>query len=60
MFAMFKKKILDSQSPFTKQTMKVAERLFKANSQIPEVFDINWKLTVIDADIENAVAFPVA
>jgi Zn-dependent protease with chaperone function len=32
--------------------------LFAANKGIPEVSAINWKLTVIEADIINAAAFP--
>ena len=37
----------------------MANRLFVANKQIPEVAAIEWKLTVIDnPDLANAVAFP--
>jgi hypothetical protein len=37
----------------------VANRLFNSNKDLPEVSAITWKLTVIDADIVNAAAFPV-
>jgi len=56
---MYKKKILDLYSPYTNRAVKVANRLFVANKQIPEVAAIDWKLTVIDnPDLANAVAFP--
>lgn len=45
-------------SPYTNRALKVANRLFVANKELPEVSVINWKLTVIDADICNAAAFP--
>ena len=37
----------------------MANKLFSANKEIPEVSAINWKLTVINAKIINAAAFPV-
>lgn len=46
-------------SPYTNRALRVANRLFGANKEIPEVSAINWRLTVIDADVVNAVAFPV-
>ena len=36
----------------------MANRLFVANKALPEVSAINWKLTVINADICNAAALP--
>lgn len=58
-FIEYKKKILDLYSPYTNRAVKVANRLFVANKQIPEVSAIQWKLTVIDNPaIANAVAFP--
>lgn len=45
-------------SPYTNRALKVANRLFVSNKELPEVSVINWKLTVIDADICNAAAFP--
>ena len=57
-FIVYEKKILDIYSPYTNRALKVANRLFTSNKDIPEVANIKWKLTVIDADIVNAAAFP--
>lgn len=60
LLAIYESDILDPYSPHVNRAMRVANRLFSANREIPEVDNINWKLTVIDANIINAVAFPVA
>lgn len=60
LLAIYEKDILDPYSPYVNRAMRVANRLFSANREMPEVDNINWKLTVIDANIINAVAFPVA
>ena len=54
-----KDNILGSESPYTLRALRVSNRLFIANKQIPEVESINWKLTVVKNDITNAMAFPV-
>lgn len=59
LFTIYEKDILDPYSPYVNRAMRVANRLFSANKEIPEVESINWKLTVIDANLINAVAFPV-
>ena len=41
-------------SPYTNRALKVANRLFNSNRDLAEVAAIDWKLTVIDADIVNA------
>jgi len=46
-------------SPYTNRALKVSNRLFQANKDMEEVSSIKWRLTVIDADIINAAAFPV-
>ena len=58
-FKTFKDKILPPDHVLTRKTLQVGNRLFKANKEIPEVSNINWKLTVIDSNIVNACAFPV-
>jgi len=57
-FEQYKKNVLDIYSPHSHRALKVANRLFTANKEIPEVSAINWKLTVIEAPIINAAAFP--
>ena len=59
MFEQYKKQILGIQSPYAHRTLNVANRLFNANKGLPEVASVNWKLTVIDAKVANAMAFPV-
>jgi hypothetical protein len=51
--------IVNMYSPYTLRAMRVANRLFAANKEIQEIASIEWKLTLIDADNINAVAFPV-
>lgn len=58
LFEIYKDKIKSMDSTGTKRALTVASRLFSANKEIPQVSAINWKLTVIDADVVNAVAFP--
>lgn len=53
------KKIVSLYSPHSNKALRVANRLFNANREMDEVSSIKWKLTVIDADIVNAAAFPV-
>lgn len=55
----FGKHILDMYSPYTNRALKVSNRLFQANKDMEEVSSIKWRLTVIDADVINAAAFPV-
>lgn len=57
-FLTYEKNIHNLYSPYTNRALRVANRLFAANKGIPEVSAINWKLTVIEADIINAAAFP--
>ena len=57
-FEKYKKNVLDIYSPQSHRALKVANRLFTANKGIPEVSAIEWKLTVIEAPIINAAAFP--
>ena len=59
MFEQYKKEILSASNPYTHRTLKVANRIFDANKTIPEVSAINWKLTVIKSDVQNALALPV-
>jgi hypothetical protein len=47
-------------SPYANRALRVANRIFEANKDLKEVYAVKWKLTVIDADIINAVAFPVS
>lgn len=55
----YKNKILNEYSPYSNRSLKVANRLFVANKQIPEVAAIVWNLTVIDnPNLSNAIAFP--
>ncbi|CAF0951098.1 unnamed protein product [Brachionus calyciflorus] len=58
MLNLYKDKILPISNEKTQRTYQVAKRLFMANKTMPEVKDIDWKLTVIDADLVNAHAFP--
>ena len=58
-FGTYENKILDMYSPYTNRALKVANRIFEANKGLAEVSAVKWKLTVIDADVINAVAFPV-
>lgn len=59
LFVTNKNRILNEYSPHSNRAMKVANRLFVANKQIPEVTAIIWNLTVIDnPNLANAVAFP--
>jgi hypothetical protein len=59
-FITYEDKILDLYSPYTNRAIQVANRLFTANKNLPEVSAITWKLTVIDnPSLANAVAFPV-
>lgn len=55
----FHDQIVDLNSPYTHRALRVANRLFQSNKDIPEVGSINWTLTVIKGDLVNAVAFPV-
>lgn len=55
----FKDKILPSDHKYTTHALRIANRLFTANKNLPEVKDIKWKLTVIQSDLVNACAFPV-
>ena len=58
-FEPYKDHILDLNSPYTHRAMRVANRLFLANKNIPEVEAIKWKLTVIENPKNaNALAFP--
>lgn len=57
-FEKYKDKILGLNSSYVHRTLNVSNRLFNANKEIPEVKVVNWKLTVIDAKITNAFAFP--
>ena len=59
MFEQYKKNILGLNSPYTHRALKVSDRLFLGSKEIPEVAAINWRLTVIDANVSNAMAFPV-
>jgi hypothetical protein len=54
LFTQHKDKILGINNPYTHRALMVANRLFDANKVIPEVAAINWKLTVIKSDIQNA------
>jgi Zn-dependent protease with chaperone function len=58
LFIDYKKNVLDLYSPHANRALRVANRLFVANKELPQVAAINWKLTVIDAEISNAAAFP--
>lgn len=53
-----KGKILDPNSQASKKALRVANRLFVANKNLPGVSDIDWRLTVVDDKTVNAVAFP--
>lgn len=59
LFKAYEKNILNAYSPHANRALRVANRIFDANKNLDEVKKINWKLTVIDADIVNAIAFPV-
>lgn len=56
---LYKDKILLKDNKYTIHAQKIANRLFSANLNLPEVNEIKWKLTVIEADVINACAFPV-
>ncbi|CAF0946183.1 unnamed protein product [Brachionus calyciflorus] len=58
LFTIYEENVMDFYTPQVNRAMRVANRLFAANKEIPEVHKINWKLTVIDEKIINAVAFP--
>jgi hypothetical protein len=48
------------EHPASKRALNVANKLFDANKQIPEIAQMNWTLTMVDdPDVVNACAMPV-
>lgn len=59
LYQIYEKNIVNVNSPYSLRALRVANRLFAANKEIAEIANVDWKLIVIDADVVNAVAFPV-
>ncbi len=55
----FSGKIVPPQHPCYRRVTRVANRLLKANKDLPQIYTKNWTVTVLEDPSFNAFVLPV-